>query len=77
MVDILARIPKERKCEAIGIIKGFALCAEKEEYTSKGWYVGKTKMKDWKASVRTWEKNQRQKNKKSKDDEGLEGWLNA
>ena len=32
---------------------------------------------DWKASVRTWEKNQRQKNKKSKDDEGLEGWLNA
>jgi hypothetical protein len=31
LVDILARIPKERKCEAIGIIKGFALCAEKEE----------------------------------------------
>ena len=25
-------------------------------YTSKGWMVGKTKMKDWKASVRTWEK---------------------
>lgn len=24
-------------------------------YTSKGWMVGKTKMKDWKASVRTWE----------------------
>ena len=35
-------------------------------YTSKGWYVGKTKMKDWKASVRTWEKNQRQKNKNQK-----------
>lgn len=46
-------------------------------YTSKGWYVGKTKMKDWKAAVRTWEKNQRQKSKKSKDDEGLDGWLNA
>lgn len=46
-------------------------------YTSKGWYVGKTKMKDWKASVRTWEKNQRQKNKKSKDDEGLEGYYPA
>lgn len=27
-------------------------------YTSKGWVVGKTKMIDWKASVRTWEKNQ-------------------
>lgn len=26
-------------------------------YESKGWYVGKNKMKDWKASVRTWEKN--------------------
>ena len=30
-------------------------------YTSKGWYVGKTKMKDWKAAVRTWEKNQKTK----------------
>lgn len=26
-------------------------------YTSKGWMVGKTKMKDWQATVRTWEKN--------------------
>ena len=26
-------------------------------YESKGWFVGKSKMKDWKASVRTWEKN--------------------
>lgn len=25
-------------------------------YESKGWMVGKTKMKDWKASVRTWER---------------------
>lgn len=25
-------------------------------YASKGWVVGKTKMKDWKAAVRTWEK---------------------
>ena len=24
-------------------------------YTSKGWLVGKNKMKDWKAAVRTWE----------------------
>lgn len=27
-------------------------------YTSKGWFVGKTKMKDWKASVRQWLKRQ-------------------
>ena len=26
-------------------------------YTSKGWMVGKNKMKDWKAAVRTWENN--------------------
>lgn len=26
-------------------------------YTGKGWFVGKNKMKDWKAAVRTWEKN--------------------
>jgi predicted phage replisome organizer len=25
-------------------------------YTSNGWIVGKNKMKDWKAAVRTWEK---------------------
>ena len=27
-------------------------------YTSKGWMVGKNKMKDWKAAVRTWEELQ-------------------
>ena len=27
-----------------------------DHYTSNGWHVGKNKMKDWKASVRTWEK---------------------
>lgn len=26
-------------------------------YESKGWVIGKNKMKDWKATVRTWEKN--------------------
>lgn len=28
-------------------------------YESKGWMVGKSKMKDWKASVRTWQRNHR------------------
>lgn len=27
-----------------------------DHYTAKGWLVGKTQMKDWKAAVRTWEK---------------------
>lgn len=29
-------------------------------YEAKGWMVGKNKMKDWKAAVRTWERNQKQ-----------------
>ncbi len=28
-----------------------------DHYTSNGWKVGKNAMKDWKAAVRTWEKN--------------------
>lgn len=33
-------------------------------YESKGWYVGKNKMKDWKACVRTWERNRNNKTEK-------------
>ena len=33
-------------------------------YESKGWMVGKTPMKDWKASVRTWEKREKDAPKK-------------
>ena len=29
-------------------------------YESKGWMVGKNKMKDWKASVRTWERRRQE-----------------
>ena len=34
-------------------------------YTANGWYVGKNRMKDWRAAVRTWERNNYQKPKKS------------
>jgi predicted phage replisome organizer len=30
-------------------------------YSSKGWMVGKNKMKDWKAAVRTWERSRGEK----------------
>lgn len=37
-------------------------------YEAKGWIVGKTRMKDWKAAVRTWEKNKtKQENKVNKE----------
>ena len=32
-------------------------------YTMKGWMVGKNKMKDWKAAVRTWERGEVQRTK--------------
>lgn len=38
-------------------------------YTSKGWLVGRAKMKDWKAAVRTWERNRQPNNSSSKPQE--------
>lgn len=35
-------------------------------YESKGWKVGVAKMKDWKASVRTWEQRQKTENTQQK-----------
>lgn len=34
-------------------------------YERNGWVVGKTKMKDWKAAVRTWERNKNQNTKQN------------
>ena len=33
-------------------------------YSAKGWLVGKSKMKDWKAAVRTWERGDNSKSQK-------------
>ena len=37
-----------------------------DHYTANGWMRGKTKIKDWKACVRTWEKNQRKDEKQTR-----------
>lgn len=37
-----------------------------DSYESKGWLIGKTPMKDWKAAVRTWERNDNGKRKAGK-----------
>jgi hypothetical protein len=34
-------------------------------YSSKGWMIGKNKMKDWKAAIRTWSRSDRQQQPKS------------
>ena len=47
-------------------------------YESKGWMVGKNKMKDWKAAVRTWEqKNKKQKTTTSKLHSQINAWQEA
>lgn len=35
-----------------------------DHYDSNGWFVGKNKMKDWQAAVRTWEKNNQNNSRK-------------
>lgn len=42
-------------------------------YTSNGWMVGRNKMKDWKASVRTWEKKDKKAAPKLGPDEWMDG----
>ena len=32
-------------------------------YTAKNWYIGKNKVKDWRACVRTWERNRKKEEK--------------
>ena len=45
-------------------------------YESKNWFVGKNKMKNWQAAVRTWEKR-KQQNPTSKIDQQLDNYNNA
>ena len=46
-------------------------------YSSNGWKVGKNPMKDWKAAVRTWEKNTTQQQKASQPKQVLTAWEQA
>ncbi|HOR13249.1 MAG TPA: hypothetical protein PKX46_04930 [Clostridia bacterium] len=50
-------IPDLTEVEAYCKERGNFLDAQKfiDFYTSKGWMIGKNRMKDWKAAVRTWE----------------------
>lgn len=47
-------------------------------YSSKGWMIGKNKMKDWKAAVRTWERSKgKNKNDLSDTYRMMEDWANG
>lgn len=41
-------------------------------YTANGWVVGKTPMRDWKAAVRTWEKNNKKDGEQSVQNTGAD-----
>jgi hypothetical protein len=53
--------PTLTEIEAYCNERGNAVDAERffNYYESNGWMVGKNRMKDWKAAVRTWEKSER------------------
>lgn len=48
-----------------------------EFYESKNWMVGKNKMKDWKAAIRTWERREKKKITMSKLDSQINAWQEA
>lgn len=54
--------PTEFEIKAYCREKGYSVDAARfiDYYASKGWMVGKNRMKDWKAAVRNWERGQRQ-----------------
>lgn len=54
--------PTAQQVKEYSAEKGYAVDADRfvDFYESKGWYVGKNKMKDWKAAVRNWARSQRQ-----------------
>jgi len=43
-----------------------------DHYEARGWMIGKNKMKDWKAAVRTWENNEFGQGKQSSTDADVE-----
>ena len=59
--------PTVQEVKAYCIEKEYHVDAERfvDYYTSNGWMVGRTHMKDWKAAVRTWAKKDSKENKKT------------
>ena len=59
--------PTLEEVKSYVIEKGYTMDAERfcNFYESKGWFVGKNKMKDWQAAVRNWEKSDKANNKQS------------
>ena len=57
--------PTVQQVQEYCLESGYSVDPEKfvDHYTSNGWKVGKTPMKDWKATVRRWYRDDQEKNK--------------
>lgn len=55
--------PTIEEIRAYILEKGYSFDAERffDFYESKGWFVGKNKMKDWKAAIRNWAKGEKER----------------
>lgn len=83
-IDVLSDKPTRKRFIPPTLEEVQAYCLERNNnvdaerfinhYTSNGWMVGKNKMQDWKAAVRTWEKNgyNAKTPKRSNTDEALD-----
>lgn len=72
--------PKVEEVQAYCQERGNNVDAERfvDFYASKGWKVGNSSMKDWKASVRTWEKRDSENKPKQKAPSNYDlSWLDA
>lgn len=58
--------PKIEEIRSYIIEKGYSFEAENffDFYESKGWFVGRNKMKDWKAAVRNWARGENERQRK-------------
>lgn len=69
--------PRASRFTPPGVEEVKSYCAERKNnvdperfvdfYASKGWLVGKSKMKDWRAAVRSWERSDAQQKAQDKD----------
>ena len=65
--------PTQKEVEDYAQEKGYQINAERfcDFYASKGWMVGKNRMKDWKAAVRGWVSRDREQPKEPKQNPAL------
>lgn len=75
-LDIMGMAPKSKRFSPPSVDEVRFYCQEKgysvdsqrfvDYYTSNGWMVGRNKMKDWKAAVRTWNSKNTANNNESR-----------